>query len=136
MSPAPSRFITCRSILLETIILLLTIMWTPAYGQATSPTLYTDPSQFQAAVPNLNTIDFASALAPGQVLAQITDPAGLTLKGVNFQGLPANFLYVVAPGYGDPYQGWSGNPTVVQSLAPVGNYMMVTLPSGTRAVGT
>jgi hypothetical protein len=106
---------------------------TPLYGQVT---LFTDRQQFEATVSNLTHIDFASVLAPGQTQTQISGSAGLTLSGVNFQGLPQNFLFVVAPGDSDPYQGWNTNPTVLQSLAPPGTTLVVNLPAGTTAVGT
>jgi hypothetical protein len=115
------------------IVLTALLISLPAYGQVI---LFTDRQAFEAATANRTSINFADFLAPGQVIGQVTGPAGLTLSGVNFMGLPANFLYVIAPGYGDPYQGWITNPTVLQSLAPPGTTLVVTLPPGTTAVGT
>jgi PEP-CTERM motif len=97
-------------------------------------TLFTDRAAFEAATTARTDIDFADYLSLGQTLRSITDPAGFTTAGVNFRGLPTNFLYIVAPDYGLAYQGWDTNPTVLQSL--VGDMLRVNLPGGVTAVGT
>lgn len=111
---------------------------TSAQAQVTE---YTDRAAFTAAAPSLTTLDFAAA-NPGGTATGYNTAAGLTLGGVNFVGTENSGQYalgVAAPAFFSTYQGFTGDPTVLQAgdnNATSSPILTITLPTGTTAVGT
>ncbi len=139
-----SRFLISTAnapFLAATTILLLSVSSGAAHAQATQ---FTNRTTFLAAIGSGYTnINFDSAVTSGTNTSYSTS-SGLTISGVNFTGnltAGSNYLYAVRPTYFPLYQGWNGNPTVLQGPSGTGNTSLagtltITLPAGTTAVGT
>jgi hypothetical protein len=135
--------------LLSAGLLLAVFAGRPALAQTMHPnsvalptvTQYNDRGSFTAASSGLTTLDFGATTPINTTGVDYSTAAGLTMNGVNFVGQDDAGHYrlgTTAPAFYPLYQGFDGNPTVLQAggNAPFNTITTtITLPAGTTAVG-
>ncbi len=132
-----NRFLLLRRALVSLAVLVFAI----SFSNATSAAfiVLTDRTAFLGATTSSTHINFADAYSPNaSFLSNYSGPSGLTIGGVNFVG--SNYLVVVAPGNAPQFQGWAGDPVVLEFGGGPGStypgYLDITFAPGTTAIGS
>ena len=111
--------------------------------------LFTSRTAWEASVSNPTNITF-EGIAPGGGFTFFDTPSGLTLSGVNFEGVaPSNtqlpfYLRVVDPLFGPALYDWGSGAILHGPPVPIGpqgeggpnSHIHVTLPKGVTSFGT